>query len=82
LWQNKESKMWSADSPNIEGVRVTTFEPEDSVKSLQSNILEKLSKSVIYEMLNTNLTVCITIEILPEEEAKRLLNTFTDVSFD
>lgn len=75
--------MWSADSPDIEHSRVTTYSPEDSCRSLQSNILENISKRVIYEMLNMDLTIKITVEILPETEAKRLLNLDNSgVSFD
>ncbi len=55
--------MWSAETIDLEHSKCTTYDPESTARALQSTILEKLSKSVMYEMLGTDLTIEITIEI-------------------
>ncbi len=82
MWQESQTKMWSAETIDLEHSKCTTYDPESTARALQSTILEKLSKSVMYEMLGTDLTIEITIEILPEVEAKRLLNDTTEISLD
>lgn len=82
LYRDTGSKLWTAESNDLPECKATCIQPEDSVKRIQSIAFEQLAREIMYKALSSNLQINITVEIVSEDEARRLLQKSVDLDQD
>lgn len=73
LYRDTDTKMWTAESKDLTGCKATCIQPEDTLRRIQSIALERLAERMMLEDLSNNLQIDISVTIVTEEEAKRLI---------